>query len=193
MSFNMNLSGRGATGANAGPVQTGNQIPKGYRYAQMGKFTPQQQELFSSLFGHVGPESYLSKLAGGGEEGFGPMEERAQRDFQGAIGGLASRFSAMGSGARKSSGFQNASSQSAQDFASLLQDKRHDYRRQALQDLMEMSQSLLSQSPYEQFILPKSQKSPSFLKQLALGLTGSAGSMGSSLGTMYGAKKLGVF
>ncbi len=191
MSFNMNL--RGATGAGIAPSQSGNIIPKGHRYGQINQYTPQQQELFSSLLGHVGPDSYLSKLAGGSEEAFAPMEQRAHRDFQGAIGGLASRFSGMGSGARRSSGFQNAATQGAQDFASMLQEQRHNYRRQALSDLMEMSQSLLQQRPYEQFMLPKEQKDPSFLKQLALGFAGSLGTGGSALGTMYGAKKLGVF
>lgn len=191
MSFNMNL--RGSTGGGGMPSQTGNIIPKGQKYGQINQYTPQQNELFSSLFGHVGPDSYISKLAGGSEEAFAPMEQRAQRDFQESIGGLASRFSGMGSGARRSSAFQNQATQGAQDFASLLQDKRRGYQSQALQELMSMSQLLLGQHPYEQFVSPEQQKQPSFLKQLALGLAGGASQGASSLGTMYGAKRLGVF
>ena len=181
MSFNMNLN-KGAAGGNIGPTMTGsNKIPKGFSHGQLNQFTPQQHELFSRLFGQVGQGSYLDKLAGGGEEGFGAMEERAGRDFQGAMGNVASRFSGMGSGARRSSGFQQATNQASQDFASQLSEKRQGYQRQALQDLMEMSGQLLQQKPYESFMLQNAPKEPSFLKQLGLGLVGAGGQIGGQI------------
>lgn len=176
MSFNMNL--RGGSGASS-PSQTGNIIPKGFKQGQMNQFTPQQHELFSRLFGQVGGDSYLSKLAGGSQEGFDEMEAPAMRQFQELQGGLASRFSGMGSGARKSSGFQNSSTQATQDFASQLQSQRQGYQRQALQDLMSMSGQLLGQRPYEQFMVPKQM---GFGKQLALGLAGGIGQAGGAWG-----------
>src|SRR5882672_46659 len=87
-------------------ARTGDSIPKGYKKGTIQQFTPEQMDLFRSLFGHTGQDSFLSKLAGGDEEAFGQVEAPAMRQFQGLQGQLASRFSGMGMGARRSSGFQ---------------------------------------------------------------------------------------
>ena len=152
MSFSMN------TGSKSGFGMSGNKVPKGYQSGQIQQFTPEQMQLFQSLFGQMGPESYLGKLAGGDQSQFEQMEAPAMKQFAGLQGNLASRFSGMGSGARGSSGFQNASNQAATDFAQQLQSQRMGLQRQAIQDLFGMSNQLMSQRPYEQFLIEKQQK-----------------------------------
>lgn len=173
----------GSTGQGMGsrtPSQgIGNKVPSGYKSGRLQNFTPEQMELFKSLFGHLGEGSYLSRLAGGDESLFEEMEAPALRQFSGLQGNLASRFSGMGMGARKSSGFQNTSNQAASDFAQDLQSKRQGLQRQALQDLMGMSGSLLGQRPYEQFLTPKS----SWLDSLG-GLGGLFGGLG-KIGSLF--------
>jgi hypothetical protein len=182
-------SQQGATGEGIGMTNAGSVadvIPKGYRLGQLGRFSPQQQQLFSQLFAHVSPDSYLSKLAGGDTSSLGPSEQMAWRDYQGALGNLASRFSGMGTGSRNSSAFQNLATQSAQDFATALQQQRADLQGKALKELFEMSNMLLGQQPSEKLLVQKQQKQPSFLQQLGLGLSGGLGSMvGSKLGQLF--------
>lgn len=165
-------------------------IPSGYRKFSLQQFTPEQMELFSQLFGNLGPESYLSKLAAGDQSQFAEMEAPALRQFNELQGGLASRFSGMGMGARKSSGFQNASSAAAQDFAGQLQSNRQGLQRQALMDLMGYSQSLMGQRPFEQGLAEKRQKQPSGVGGLiGAGLGGAGGFLaGGPMGAMQGAQ-----
>ena len=146
----------------------------GYRPAQLQQFSPEQMKLFQSMFGQVGPDSFLSKLAGGDEGTFNQMEAPAMRQFSGLQGNIASRFSGMGSGARNSSGFQNTMNQASSDFASDLQSQRMGLQRNAIKDLMEMSGNLLGQRPYENMLL---KKEPGFFKQLLGGVLGGAGNM----------------
>jgi len=149
----------GATGGNTRATSTGkwagDKIPSGYKAGQIQQFTPQQLELFQQLFGQVGPESYLSKLAGGDESTFQQMEAPAMRQFAGLQGNIASRFSGMGMGGRRSSGFQNTLSQAGSDFAQDLQSKRQGLQRQAIMDLMGLSESLLGQRPYQRTLTQK--------------------------------------
>lgn len=133
--------------------------PHGYQKASLQQFTPEQLELFQELFSYLQPDSYLSRLAGGDEATFAELEAPALKQFGALQGGLASRFSGMGMGGRKSSGFQNTSTQAASDFAQQLQAQRQGLQRQALMDLMGLSQNLLNQRPYEQFYVPKSRNS----------------------------------
>lgn len=160
-----------ASGQNmSGMAAMGNKIPKGYRSGYMQQFTPEQMQLFQNMFGQVGQGSFLSRLAGGDEGMFQQMEAPAHREFQGQLGQLASRFSGMGLGGRHGSGFQLASTQAASDFSQDLASRRMMLQRQAIQDLMGMSNDLLGQRPYEQFLVPKSK---SFLKEL--GIAGAEG------------------
>lgn len=149
-----------------GDKQPGEKIPSGYRKYAVQNFTPEQIDLFSQLFSHLGPESYLSKLAGGDQSQFAEMEAPALRQFNELQGNLASRFSGMGMGGRKSSGFQNASNAAAQDFASQLQSNRQNLQRQAIMDLMGLSESLLNQRPYETGLAQKRPKQNSALEFL---------------------------
>lgn len=150
------------------PGATGNIIPKGYEYGRIQQYTPEQMKLFSQLFGQVSPESFTGRLARGDEGTFQQMEAPAMRQFSSLMGGLGSRFSGMGMGARKSSGFQQAGSTAAQEFAEKLQSQRMGYQQQAIRDLMSMSGELLGQRPYEQML---TEKPRSFWEQLALGFT----------------------
>jgi hypothetical protein len=184
---------RGPTGAR-NSNSTGfykEKIPKGYGISQYQNFSPEQMDLHQSLFPHVGPESYLSKIAGGDEEAFRKMEAPAYRQFNEQIGNLSSRFSGMGTGARHSSGFQNTASQYASDFAQDLQSKRHDMRRQALMDLMSSSNMLLGQRPMTRELYEKAPPKEGFNWQgLAGGAVGAAGGFfaGGPMGAVGGAK-----
>lgn len=164
-----------ATGSMQGAQTGGNRIPKGYESSQLQRFTPEQMQLFSSLFSNLGPDSFLGRLAGGDESAFSEMEAPALRQFAGIQGNLASKFSGMGTGGRHSSGFQNIMNQASSDFAQDLQAKRMGLRSQALKDLFGLSESLLQQMPYEQFLTKKERK-PSFLEQIfGQGLFGNEG------------------
>ncbi len=151
------FSGQGPRGAGPGEL-----VPKGYRKGQLSNFSPEQMQLFQQLFGHLGEDSYLSKLAGGEEGMFDEMEAPAMRQFSDLLGGLGSRFSGMGDlGGRKSSGFQNSGTAAASNFAQELQGNRQNLQRQAISDLMGLSNQLLQQRPQENLITQKRQKSGS--------------------------------
>lgn len=170
-----------ATGANLGartgkPSISWGKEKHGHRPFQFQQFTPEQMNLFQSLFGHLGPEGFLSKLAGGDESAFHQMEQPGWRALNQAQGGLASRFSGMGSGALKSSGARNTMSALGSQFAENLMANRMNVRNQALRDLMGMSDMLLGQRPYQQGIMQE-QKKPSFWESLLGGL-GSLGGLG---------------
>lgn len=165
----------------------------GYQAGQLQQFTPEQLDLFKRLFGQVGPDSQLAQLAGGDQGAFEQLEKPALRQFNELQGGLASRFSGAGGlGARNSSGFQNASSSAASNFAQELQSNRLGLQRQAQQDLFSMSNDLLNQRPYENFLLEKAQKDPSFLERIFGSLLGGVGQFGGNIGTQYASKKLGL-
>jgi len=169
-----------------GSMGSGNKIPKGYQMGSMQNFSPEQMNLFRSLFSQVGPDSYLSKLAGGDEDIFNQIEAPAMRQFSSLQGNLASRFSGMGSGARRSSGFQNTANQAASDFAQDLQSRRQGLQQQALRDLMSMSGELLGQKPYENFLYEKEQ--PFWQKILGGALPLAGAGLGGLFGGPAGAK-----
>jgi hypothetical protein len=156
----------------------GNNIPKGYAAGKIQQYTPEAMNLYRQQFGLVGPGSHLYEQAMGSDQGFAPYEDYARRQFQEFSGQNASRFSGLGMGARHGSGFQNQQTQGAQDFASTLAMQRQGLQRQALMDLMGISESLLGQRPQEQFLVPK--KKP-FWQEL---LTGAAGGLGQAAGSV---------
>lgn len=130
--------------------------PSGYKINRIQNFSPEQMQLFKDSFQYINPQSNLARLAGGDPQAFQQMEAPALRQFNELQGNLASRFSGMGSfGGRRSSGFQNAATSAASNFAQELQANRQALQRQALMDLMGYSNSLLSQKPYETFLTPK--------------------------------------
>lgn len=149
---------RDNTGSMSRGGSTGDVIPKGYRKGSLQNFTPEQMQLFQQMFGNVGEDSYLSKLARGDQSFFDEIEAPAHRQFQGQIGQLASRFSGMGTGGRHGSGFQNSATAAASNFAQDLQANRQTLQRQAINDLMGLSSQLLGQRPNDQFLVEKQQK-----------------------------------
>lgn len=162
----------------------GEKLPHGYSMGQVQQFDPQQMALYNQMFQHASPESFTSRLASGDQSMFEQMEAPAMRQFAGMQGNLASRFSGMGMGARKSSGFQNAMGAQASNFAQDLQAQRMGYQRQALQDLRGMSQELLGQRPYDRFAYKQSPKERFNWAGLAGGVAG--GLVGGPAGAMAG-------
>lgn len=148
--------GYGIQGNAAGSMQAGkNRTPSGYSSGQVQNFTPEAMQLYQQLFQHVSPGSYLSRLAGGDEDIFNQIEKPAMRQFNQLQGQNASRFSGMGLGARKGSGFMNSQNQITSDFAQDLQSRRQSLSQQAIKELMGMSGDLLKQKPYENYLVPK--------------------------------------
>lgn len=163
-------------------------IPKGYAAGSIQQFQPEQMEVYRNQLPYVSPGSQLAQMAQGNDSGFAPHEEYANRQFQNFSGQNASRFSGMGMGARRGSGFQNQQTQGAQDFASQLAMQRQGLQRQALQDLMGISGQILGQRPQENFLVKKDLP---FWQQLGLGavggLTSAAGSLfGGGIGRLFG-------
>jgi len=173
----------------AGNMQKEN-VPSGYRQFQLQNYTPEQMKLHQSLYGHVGQDSYLSKLAQGDEDIFNEIEAPALRQFNELQGGLASRFSGMGMGSRNSSGFQNTANSAASNFAQELQANRQALSRQALQDLMGYSNEILNQNPYEKGLVEKRQKQSSgWGGVIGTGIGAAGGFMlGGPMGAFAGAK-----
>lgn len=183
----------GATGMSAGNQMTGNKmqknkVPSGYRHGQLQNFTPEQFQLFQQMFGRLGPESFLGRLASGDQSQFEQLEAPAMRQFQGLQGQLASRFSGMGTGARRSSGFQNVANQATSDFAQDLQSRRLGLQREALNDLMTMSGQLLQQRPYDQFMVKKDPKTSWWQSLLGGALPIGGAALGGIFGGLPGAK-----
>lgn len=159
-----------------GPRQMKEKIPSGYRKGQLQEFTPEMMELFNTLFGYLSPESYLGKLAGGDEAAFEAIEAPQKRQFSDVLSGIGSRYSGMGMGAQKSSGFQNETTSAAQNFAQQLGAQRHGLKTDAIKDLMSLAQMVLGQRPYENFLVKKEHQ----------GAGGWGGVAGSALGAAGG-------
>lgn len=148
--------------------------PSGYKINRIQNFSPEQMQLFKDSFQYINPQSNLARLAGGDPQAFQQMEAPALRQFNELQGNLASRFSGMGSfGGRRSSGFQNAATSAASNFAQELQANRVNLQRQALADLMGYTNSILGQSPYNTLMIKKRQQ-PSLFDSL-LGVFSPAG------------------
>jgi hypothetical protein len=189
MTSMIGMNSSNATGGRSvmAPSATGKvsmQKAGGYRHFERPQFTGEQMDLFKSLFGHLGPDSFLGRLAGGDQEQFDQMEAPAMRQFQGLQGQLASRFSGMGMGGRRSSGFQNTMNQASSDFAQQLQANRMGLQRQALGDLMGFSSQLLGQRPFESYAAPKGK---SFLQELSIGALNALGEAGKGFAQGFGA------
>jgi hypothetical protein len=127
----------------------------GYKQHQIQKFTPEQMQLFQmfsqALQGGLGGEGggldTLSRLAAGDEEIFGQLEAPAYSAFNQQIGQLGSRFGDIG--AVGSSGFQNATSGAAGQFAEKLGSNRIGLQQSAIDKLLGLSTSFLGQRPFE--------------------------------------------
>jgi hypothetical protein len=166
-----------------GPKVNWGKSSGGFKTGQMQQFTPEQMQLFQQMFGHLGPDSFLGRLAGGDQSQFEEMEAPAWQDFQAGLGQLGSRFAGMGSGSMKSSGFKNTGTAAASQFAQQLQGNRMNVRNNAIESLMNMSNNLLQQKPYENFV---TEKKPSWLESMFGSLLGAGGSAFSGWATGKG-------
>lgn len=176
------------------PKFSGDKIPKGYKAGSVQQYTPEQIQLLQQSIGNVGPDSYLSRLAGGDQGLFDEMEEPALRQFNELTGSLASRFSGGGGGqgamsSRRSSGFQNSGSAAASDFASQLRSQRQTLQRQAIMDLQGISSQLMDKRPYDRALVQNPQKESSGWGGLAGAGIGAAGGFfaGGPMGAFAGA------
>jgi hypothetical protein len=179
----------------------GNKVPKGFGVGRIQQFTPDQLQLFQQLFSNLGPDSFLSRLAGGDESAFQESEAPALRQFGQLQGNIASRFSAGGPGpgalsSRHSSGFGHEMNAASSNFAQDLMGKRQGLQRQALMDLFGLSEGLLSQRPYEKFLVEKPVTFSSRLGSTFAGAGtgagvgfGLGGPKGAALGALLGGAK----
>jgi len=161
--------GMGATGSSMGKA------PTGYDLTQLQNYSPDQMKLFSSLFSHVQPDSYTSRLAGGDESAFQQAEAPAHREFEQGLGTIAGRFSGFSPGAmgaQRGSGFKQATAGYASDFGQQLASKRMSLQQNAIRELLGMSHELLGQRPSEN-VLTKQDKP--FWQELLLAGTGAGG------------------
>lgn len=133
----------------------------GFNQVSVPTMSPEQMQLFQQMFSGASPGiqgglGQLSQLASGGSPEFWEqMEAPAWRQFGEAQGQLASRFSGMGLGARKSSGFNNAASGMSADLAERLQANRLGLQQNAIRDLLGLGENLLNKNPYDTFLMPK--------------------------------------
>lgn len=171
------LSGYGGIKSTFGPA--GSRLGKGnisgYKYAQLPTMDPQQQNFYQSLLGGVQPGAqqgvdYLSKLAGGDQSQFEQLEAPYYTALNQAGAQLGSRFSGLGMGAQQSSGFQNALAGQAGELSEKIGSQRMGIQQQAIRELLGLSESLLGQSTFTNFLAPPKQKGPSFWNSLGSGL-----------------------
>ena len=147
--------------APTGAMQSPGNI-SGYKQRSMSNFTPEMMNLFQMLLGGAGQGlggkggglEWLSKLASGDQSMFSQLEAPAMRQFQGQLGQIGSQFGDIG--AMGSSAFQNATSGAAADFSEKLQSQRVGLQQGAIERLLGLSQNLMQQRPYENFLEPKS-------------------------------------
>ena len=149
----------------------------GYKQVQLPTMQPQQYQLFNQLLSGAGRNvsgglDLLGGMASGQDEYFQALEAPYYRALQQAGGQLGSRFSGMGMGARGSSGFQNALAEEAGGLSERLGSQRLALQQNALQQLLQLSESLLGKRSFENALIPRK---PSFLSQL-LGTAGQTGS-----------------
>jgi len=189
----------GGRGGRSGGGFRGDIIPEGYEVGQLANFDKRQMDLYKNQFQHLAPDSYLSRLAGGDQSLYNEMEAPALRQFNQLQGSLASRFSqgsgGTSTGLRRSSGFQNTGTAAASNFAQELQANRQNLQRQAIHDLLGLSNQLLGQRPYERDLFKKQEEQPSGWGSIAGGILGGVGGaffgqpvLGAQLGSAVGSQ-----
>jgi hypothetical protein len=168
----------------------------GYKAINLPTKTPGQMNLYNQLQSGVGGGgldqllAQLKGLAGGGnDEMWSQLEAPAMRQFQQLQGNIGARFSGLGSGAQRSSAFQNAQTAGASDLAERLQSQRLGLQQGAQDRLMQLVQSLLGQQLGENALIPKKKSGwETFLE----GLGGVAGQAAGQFGGIGSAKWLGI-
>lgn len=165
----------GNTGMKPATGSVSNLKGTGYNAITLPNKTPQQMGLFNQGAEGLqqGFPEILKKLMemsqGGNEDMWSKLEAPAMRQFGQLQGNIASRFSGLGLGARKSSGFQNALGDASTDLAERLQSNRMGLQQGAQDRLMQLYQSLMGQDLNTTALTPEPIP---FWKQLALSLSG---------------------
>lgn len=163
----------------------------GYNQIKLPTKSPEQMDIFSQLSSGSGGniQSILKQLQGlsdGGDEDYwSQLEAPALRQFDKRQGDIASRFSGMGMGGRRSGAFQTAVGNENTDLQERLSAQRLGIQGNARNQLMELYRSLLGENLSDSGLTPKPQ---SFLKQLGIGLSGG---VGQGIGTAAGALAFG--
>lgn len=196
-----NLQGMGAQnmgqglGKNKGGASVNKLKGTGYNQVSFPTLSPEQMQLFQQLLGGSqgglqGGLSFLSNLAGGGDDEFwSQLEAPALRQFGELQGDIASRFSGMGSGGRRSSGFQNALSGEAANLAERLQSQRMGLQQSAISQLLGLSGQLLGTPLTERALVPKQKK---WWQELLGGLAPGVSQGAGQAGGIWGLSKLGL-
>lgn len=165
----------------------------GHSLISQNRYGPDFSQLHGNLSQAIGPGltgglSQLAAQASGSPEAFAALEAPAMRDFQSGLGQIASRFSGMGTGARRSSGFGHATNAATQDFAERLQSQRLGFQQSAMQQLMQMYGLLSGTDLQDTWMMENAPKKPSWWKQAAgIGLPLAGGALGGMFGGPMGA------
>lgn len=159
----------------------------GLRQITLPKMSPQKSSFYNEILGQLRPGmsstvQNLSGIAGGDTSSLAPLEQQAMKDFAGLQGGISSRFSGLGSGARQSSGFQNVMGEQASDLASQLAAQRMSLQQSAQDRLMNLFSQLMGQDEFDTFLTEKKKKLPLWKSILGTGLP----IVGAGLGAVFG-------
>lgn len=165
----------------------------GYNQIQFPRLSSEQQQLFSQVMGGASPGitaglGNLSQLAAGGSpEYWKQLEAPAMRQFGELQGDIASRFSGAGTGARRSSGFQNTMGGASADLAERLQSQRLGLQQNAISQLMGLYGNLMGTEMYDTYLTPEKKKLSKWRQLLGAGLPIGGGILGGLLGGPMGA------
>jgi len=164
----------------------------GYNQVQTPRLDPQQQQLFSQAFGAISPSiggafGQLGQLAGGNAGAYEELEAPAFRNLQRGLGATASRFSGMGTGARRSGGFARETGDQSRQLAENLQGQRLGLQQGFMNQLMSLYSSLLGTETHENSLI---QKQKPWWQELALSLGPGLAQAGTSFGGQAGLMKL---
>lgn len=169
--------------------------PSGYQQITTPNKDAQQMAWANQVQQGLGPGTAaalkgLTGMATGDDAYFKQLEAPAMRQFGQMQSSIANRFSGMGtSGARHSSGFQNAQGGLAEDFAERLQSQRLGLQQSAWQQLLGMGQHLYDSDTFDTHFLPKKK---SFWEEFFGSLAPGIGAAGGVFSGLYGANKAGL-
>lgn len=166
----------------------------GYNRITMPTLNPQQMELFNQLYGGskqgIGAGlDQLTQQAQGTPDYWKQLEAPALRQFGELQGNIASRFSGMGSGARRSSGFQNTLGGASADLAERLQAQRTGLQQNAISQLLGIGNQLLGTSTFENSLIPK--QKPWWQELISSAVPGISQGLGTA-GSFGAMKKFGL-
>ena len=137
----------------------------GYRGYVGSTMDPLQQSLYQSLIGGISanPAEMYSQMAKNPEEYYRPIEQAALQQFRDEVmPSIASRFAGRLGG----SAAQGALARAGSDITSALSMQRQQMQQQALQNLLQLEQSLLNKPTFERHLFEK-QRKPSVWDQLS--------------------------